>query len=251
MSSTDKSKLDGVAAGAEVNVQSDWNQTTANADDYIKNKPTIPTIPGNASSTAAGLMSSTDKIKIDGVESGAEVNVQADWEEEDSTSAAYINNKPAIPIVPVTKIVAGTNVTISPTTGLGNVTINAASNHALNNVMPFRFLTDASIYDVQYDADDGDVYLYVHEGHWSISLTQKIKGRFFYVTNTGSAVVILETLYPTNFVNVGEIPYTVSPTYSLSPGYTAFIVFDDTTDTWLVNVINQVVISLPGGGGGL
>ena len=31
-------------AGAEVNVQSDWNQTTTTADDYIKNKPTIPTV---------------------------------------------------------------------------------------------------------------------------------------------------------------------------------------------------------------
>lgn len=34
-----KSKLDGIAAGAEVNVQSDWNQTNTNADDYIKHKP--------------------------------------------------------------------------------------------------------------------------------------------------------------------------------------------------------------------
>ena len=38
-----KDKLDGIAAGAEVNVQSDWNQTNTSADDYIKNKPTIPT----------------------------------------------------------------------------------------------------------------------------------------------------------------------------------------------------------------
>ena len=35
-----KSKLDGVAAGAEVNVQSDWNETTATSDAFIKNKPT-------------------------------------------------------------------------------------------------------------------------------------------------------------------------------------------------------------------
>jgi hypothetical protein len=37
-----KTKLDSIAAGAEVNVQSDWNQTNTGADDYIKNKPTIP-----------------------------------------------------------------------------------------------------------------------------------------------------------------------------------------------------------------
>lgn len=38
----DISKLAGIAAGAEVNVQSDWDQTNSAADDYIKNKPTIP-----------------------------------------------------------------------------------------------------------------------------------------------------------------------------------------------------------------
>lgn len=43
MSSTDKTKLDGVEAGAEANVQADWNQATTTADDFIKNKPTIPT----------------------------------------------------------------------------------------------------------------------------------------------------------------------------------------------------------------
>ena len=38
---TEKNKLAGIASGAEVNVQSDWNQTTTSADDYIKNKPTL------------------------------------------------------------------------------------------------------------------------------------------------------------------------------------------------------------------
>jgi len=32
-------KLEGIAEGAEVNVQADWNQTTNTGDDYIKNKP--------------------------------------------------------------------------------------------------------------------------------------------------------------------------------------------------------------------
>lgn len=40
---TEKNKLAGIAAGAEVNVQANWNQTNTTADDYIKNKPTIPT----------------------------------------------------------------------------------------------------------------------------------------------------------------------------------------------------------------
>lgn len=40
MSGSDKTKLDGIAAGAEVNVQSDWNATEGDA--FIQNKPTIP-----------------------------------------------------------------------------------------------------------------------------------------------------------------------------------------------------------------
>lgn len=39
-----KSKLDGIQSGAEVNVQSDWNQTDSSKDDFIKNKPSIPTL---------------------------------------------------------------------------------------------------------------------------------------------------------------------------------------------------------------
>lgn len=34
-----KTKLDGIAEGAEVNVQPDWDQTDTTADDFIKNKP--------------------------------------------------------------------------------------------------------------------------------------------------------------------------------------------------------------------
>ena len=41
MSSTDKTKLDGIASGAEVNVQSDWNATSGDA--FILNKPTLGT----------------------------------------------------------------------------------------------------------------------------------------------------------------------------------------------------------------
>ena len=44
MTFAEKTKLSGIAAGAEVNVQSDWNQTTTTADDYIKNKPELATV---------------------------------------------------------------------------------------------------------------------------------------------------------------------------------------------------------------
>lgn len=38
----EQTKLAGIEAGAEVNVQADWEQTDTTADDYIKNKPNIP-----------------------------------------------------------------------------------------------------------------------------------------------------------------------------------------------------------------
>ncbi|MCR4644912.1 MAG: hypothetical protein K5695_05825 [Oscillospiraceae bacterium] len=41
--SAEKSKLAGIASGAEVNVQADWSQSDSSADDYIKNKPTLGT----------------------------------------------------------------------------------------------------------------------------------------------------------------------------------------------------------------
>ena len=41
-------------------------------------------------------MSSSDKIKLDGIESGAEENVQSDWAVSSTTSDAYILNKPTV-----------------------------------------------------------------------------------------------------------------------------------------------------------
>ena len=40
--SAEKAKLDSIENGAEVNVQSNWNETDSTEDSFIKNKPTIP-----------------------------------------------------------------------------------------------------------------------------------------------------------------------------------------------------------------
>ncbi len=52
----DAAKLAGIAAGAEVNVQADWNQANNTADDYIKNKPTIPAAQVNSDWNASGTV---------------------------------------------------------------------------------------------------------------------------------------------------------------------------------------------------
>lgn len=49
MTDAEHTKLAGIAAGAEVNVQPNWTQTNTSADDYIKNKPTLATVATSGS----------------------------------------------------------------------------------------------------------------------------------------------------------------------------------------------------------
>lgn len=147
----DKTKLDGIEAGAQVNVQSDWDQADNTKDDYIKNKPTIP--PGvelynstgqntdgamtqKATTDALNLkvdavsgkglssndFTDADVSKLSGIEAGAEVNVQADWNQADTSADDYIQNKPTIPgpytLPPATTstlggIIVGNNLTVA------------------------------------------------------------------------------------------------------------------------------------------
>lgn len=50
-----------------------------------------------ATTSKAGVMTADDKTKLDGIATGAEVNVQADWNVIDPSSDAFIKNKPNIP----------------------------------------------------------------------------------------------------------------------------------------------------------
>ena len=91
--SDEKSKLSGIAAGAEVNVQSDWNQTSSSADDYIKNKPEN-LVQDAAYVHTDNNYTTTEKNKLSGIAAGAEVNVQSDWNQASSSADDYIKNKP-------------------------------------------------------------------------------------------------------------------------------------------------------------
>ena len=124
----EKNKLAGIAANAEVNVQSDWSVTDSSSDAFIKNKPTIPAavnVDSSISDTSTNpvqnkivkayvdeaVSGKVDKIngkglstndyttaeknKLAGIAANAEVNVQSDW---NATSGdALILNKPSIP----------------------------------------------------------------------------------------------------------------------------------------------------------
>ena len=86
----DHTKLNGVAAGAEVNVQSDWNASSGDAQ--ILNKPTVyytSAIP-NATASQTGLATSTQITKLDGL-------AQSDW--NSSSGGSQILNKPTLSTV--------------------------------------------------------------------------------------------------------------------------------------------------------
>ena len=60
----DETKLDGIATGAEVNVQSDWNASSGDAQ--ILNKPTIPAATPDASTTQKGKIEIATQTEVDG-----------------------------------------------------------------------------------------------------------------------------------------------------------------------------------------
>lgn len=66
------------------------------------------------------------KNKIDGIEAGAQQNVQSDWLEDDPTSDAYIRNRPNIPsaLYDTKELVAGPNITLTDVNNI--VTIDTA-----------------------------------------------------------------------------------------------------------------------------
>jgi len=89
--SAQRQKLQNIEAGAEVNVQADW--TAVSGDAAILNKPEHLVQDADYVHTDNNY-TTEEKMKLAGVEAGAEVNVQADWAETDSTSDAFIKNKP-------------------------------------------------------------------------------------------------------------------------------------------------------------
>lgn len=115
--SNEANKLSGIEAGAEVNVNADWNAVSGDA--HILNKPVIPqgTVTSIGLSTPTGLSISGSPVtstgtlalsyasgyqgyttneasKLSGIATGAEVNVQSDWNA--GSGDAHILNKPTL-----------------------------------------------------------------------------------------------------------------------------------------------------------
>ena len=91
--STEKTKLAGIEAGAQVNVNADWNAASG-TDAYIANKPQNLVQDASYVHTDENFTSS-DKSKLAGIEAGAQVNVKPDWNAA-AGSDDEILNKPTV-----------------------------------------------------------------------------------------------------------------------------------------------------------
>lgn len=184
-------KLNGIATGAEVNQNAFSNvkvgTTTVAADaktdtlelvagsnvtitpDATNDKVTIAatnTTYDDATTTAHGLMTAADKVKLNGIATGAEVNVQSDWSVTDSSSDAFIKNKPTIPTVN-----NGTLTIQKNGTSVATFTANQSGNSTANITVPTKTSDLTNNSDFVADAN------YVHtDNNYTTTEKNKLSG---------------------------------------------------------------------------
>lgn len=247
---SEKNKLAGIAAGAEVNVQSNWNETNTGADSYILNKPTkLSQFTNDGDGTAGSAYATEDyvdtnggkidvikvngatqtitnktvdiavptktsdltndsdfvedanyvhtdnnfttalKNKLNGIAAGAEVNVQSDWNVTDTTSDAFIKNKPTIPTVNNATLTIKRN-----NTSVGTFTANASTDVDINITVPTNtnqltngagFQNESQVNALIADAIS-DITSFEYQIVQSLPATGE-KGVIYLVPNSGSS----------------------------------------------------------------
>ena len=134
MSHTDKTKLDGIESGAQVNVGTDIAQGTRTTTTVPVTSSTGTNATLQAATTSlAGVMTSADKTKLDGIESGAEVNV--------ATNLGITAGTAAGPIVTSS---TGTNATL-PTATASNSGVVTTGNQTFSGTKTFNNTITGSV----------------------------------------------------------------------------------------------------------
>lgn len=203
MSTTDKTKLNGIATGAEVNQNAFstvgvkvGNTTTNVAADSKTDTVTLiqgsnvtltadttndtitiaakDTTYSEATTSAAGLMSAADKTKLNGIAAGAEVNVQANWSQTNTSADDYIKNKPTIPVITgkADKVSGATNGNLAKLDSNGNLADSglAAGNTSISSIGDgtvsgaISALANTVVGSFSYNATNGHIYFTPYSG---------------------------------------------------------------------------------------
>ena len=136
------SKLNGIATGAQVNVQTNWNGSGSSAilnkpNNFIYTTSSVTDLNDVLSAGSGYVITDAERSKLSNIDvnpttrvitdgsdsltvpvSGAQANVKSNWNEQDSNSDAFIQNKPSIVEPTRTITIQGTQdqVTVSPDT---------------------------------------------------------------------------------------------------------------------------------------
>lgn len=159
MTSDMASKLNDIEAGAEVNVQADWNVTDTASDSYIRNKPTIP----------EGVTPSSTTPKMDGTAAvGTETAfARGDHVHPKDTSKANLASPTFTGTPKAPTAAAGTNTTQIATTAF--VTDAVSTGMASVDAMRFKGTigTGGTVTTLPTSGVKvGDTYRVITEGKW-------------------------------------------------------------------------------------
>ena len=190
MSAADKTKLDGIGAGATV-------VSVTGTAPIVSSGGANPAVSITAATTsAAGSMSSADKTKLDGIATGAEVNVNADWNAV--SGDAQILNKPTIP-AQYSAVVSHTTTTYTLALSDANefMVCNSATNFTitipLNSVASFVLGTEIAF----MQRSTGTVTV---QGNGGVTLLSSQTAR----TAKQSAVIAIKKIDTDTWVCVGD-----------------------------------------------
>ena len=233
----EKTKLSGIAAGAEVNVQSDWNATTGDA--FIKNKPTIPSKVSELTNDTGFITSAPSAAsaapKADGT---AAVGTSAKYAREDHVhptdttrvpTSRKVNSKALsaditltaadLSAVPTTRTVNGKALSANITLAAADVSaIPTSAKGKANGVATLD--ADGKVPSTQLPSYVDDVI----EGYYS--------GGKFYKESAHTTAITGET---------GKIYLDLATNYSYRYGGSAFVLI---TSTDMVAITNEEIDSI-------
>lgn len=201
-----KSKLDGIESGAEVNIQSDWEQSDTTADDYIKNKPTIPTV------------------------NNATITVQKNSTTVDSFTANQANNKTINITVPVTaadvsalpastKYGASITASINSTTYVMTITLKDQDGSTLGTAQTIDLPLETMVVGGSYDSANKKVVLTLENGNTvEFSVADLVAGLQSEITaqNKLSADLVDDTTAVNKFATAAQLSQIATNTTNIA-----------------------------------
>lgn len=147
-STSDKTKLDNIASGADVNVQADWAETGTTNDAYIKNKPTI----GNGVLTIQ-----KNGTKVDAFSANQTTNTTIDITVP--TTASDINALPSS-----TKYASSLSLSMDPTTFVVTGQLKDQDNNNLGSAQTLDLPLETMVVGGHYNSGTQKVVLELKSG---------------------------------------------------------------------------------------